>query len=136
MGGGDIPECNIWLQGHAAQCEKNYSVPSPATEVFAAEMLWKRSMEYNFRYTTVVSDGDAKVYSHLKELNVYGANVQIEKEECIIRVSKRLGTCYVNEKYKKKKKLTKLHLGGQTFGSLTNKTITKLSTSSMQYVKK
>lgn len=42
------PEFDVWFQGHAADCEKNYSGSSPAMETAAAEILWKRSVEHNF----------------------------------------------------------------------------------------
>lgn len=61
-------------------------------ETKAAEILWKRSTGYNFRYTTIISDGDPSVFAHIQQLNVYGPDVVIVKEECINHVAKRLGT--------------------------------------------
>lgn len=84
------------LQGHATECEENYGGSSPAMEVFAADIQQNQSIEYNFRYIFVVSDGDAKVYSHLKELKVYGANIHIEKEQFINHLYKILRTALRN----------------------------------------
>ena len=44
------------------------------------------------RYVTVLSDGDAKTYNHLVDLNIYGDNCPVTKEECVNHVRKRLGT--------------------------------------------
>lgn len=52
-------------------------------EFEAAEILWKRSVAYKFRYSTIVSDGDSKVFANLKSLNVYGDGVELKQEECI-----------------------------------------------------
>lgn len=61
-------------------------------ETEAADRLWRRSINYNLRYTTLLSDGDSKAFTHLQNINIYGGNVIIEKEECVNHVSKRLGT--------------------------------------------
>lgn len=119
------PEFNIWYQAHVLECDKNYDGSSPGMEVAAAEILWKRSVAYKFRYTTIISDGDSKVFSHLQSLNVYGPEIELHKEECINHVSKRLGTALRNEvKVCKAKKIT---LGGKAYGSLKESTIKKLT---------
>lgn len=119
------PEFNIWYQGHVLDCDKNYDGSSPGMEVAAAEILWKRSIAYKFRYTTIVSDGDSKVFAHLQSLNVYGDGIELKKEECINHVSKRLGTALRNEiKSCKAKKIT---LGGKAHGSLKDSTVKKLT---------
>ena len=42
-------------------------------EAEAAEALWQRSLEkFNFRYTTMLADGDSKTHNRLCSLNVYG----------------------------------------------------------------
>ena len=48
-------------------------------EVFNAKAIFNRSLRYNFRYLTYVSDGDAKVYPHLKD--IYPGHV-VNKQEC------------------------------------------------------
>ena len=57
-------------------------------ETAAAETLWKRFLDNNLRYTSMLSDVDAKSFNHLKDLNVYGQTVEINKEECVNHVSK------------------------------------------------
>ncbi|XP_046679422.1 uncharacterized protein LOC124366865 [Homalodisca vitripennis] len=118
------PEFDIWYAGHAIDCDKNYEGSSPGMEVAAAEILWKRSLSYKFRYTTLVSDGDSKVFTHLKDLNIYGEDV-LKKEECINHVSKRLGTALRNQV--KVCKAQKITLGGKSHGSLKDSTIKKLT---------
>ena len=59
----------------------------------AAEAIWKRSvMTTKMRYTTLLSDGDAKTFKHLCDLHVYGPDCAIMKEECINHIAKCLGT--------------------------------------------
>ena len=46
--------------------------------VAAAEMLWDRSLDRGFCYTTMVSDGASRTRT---EMNVYGDDVTITKEQ-------------------------------------------------------
>lgn len=59
-------------------------------------LVWERSLLYNMRYTTFISDGDSSAYIAVKNLNngndLYGEEHQMAKEECINDVSNRLGT--------------------------------------------
>lgn len=111
--GEGTPELSIWSSGHQLDCDKNYHGSSPEMEVAAADILWKRSVAYKFRYSTVVSDGDSKVFTHLKELYDNG---ELKKEECINQVSKRLGTALRDlVKVSSKQKIT---LVVKTYGSL------------------
>ena len=123
--GADSPEFAIWQEGHAKDCQKNYEDSSPAMEMKAAEILWKRSMQYGFRYTTLLSDGDAKTYNHILQLKIYGPSVEIKKEECINHVSKRLGTGL--RQTVKDWKARGVTLSGRAHGSLTEVTIKKLT---------
>ncbi|GFX86164.1 uncharacterized protein TNCV_2560461 [Trichonephila clavipes] len=73
------------------ECEHAKSGSSCAMEQEAALKLWQRSGDSGFRYTTLLSDGDAKTYQYLNTKKVYGPEIKIKKEECINHVSKRLG---------------------------------------------
>ena len=56
-------EYKNWYENHvqSGKCDSNYTGSSTAMEMTAAEILWKRTVErHKLRYTTVVSDGDAK----------------------------------------------------------------------------
>ena len=56
-------------------------------EVHNAIILFKRSTQWGFKYTTYISDGDSKVYNKLKEENIY--DVPLEKMECSNHMAKR-----------------------------------------------
>lgn len=94
--GSDSPEFDIWFQGHKKECNKNYDGSSVSMEVKIAEILWRRSIsQAKFRYTTLLSDGDAKVFKHLTDSQIY--DVPVEKQDCINHVKKRMGTALRNE---------------------------------------
>eukprot|EP00795_Rhopilema_esculentum_P009797 gene9797-18359_t len=44
----------------------------------------------------MLSDGDSKSFDRLKEMDVYGKDIEISKEECINHVSKRMATALNN----------------------------------------
>ena len=72
-----------WHQLHN-DCNVNYTGSSGGMEVEAVEILWKQSIDrHNFRYTTMVSDGDSRSYIHLCAKKVSGDDVEIVKEECV-----------------------------------------------------
>ncbi|GBN25946.1 hypothetical protein AVEN_273347-1 [Araneus ventricosus] len=84
---------SIWYKTHRPEYSENYVGSSNTMEVKAAEILWKRSLEYcGTRYTSVLSDVDFMTCQHLLELDVYGDSMKITKEECPNHVTKRLGT--------------------------------------------
>ncbi|GFW87918.1 uncharacterized protein TNCV_1360211 [Trichonephila clavipes] len=91
----------------------------------AALKLWQRSEDSGFRYTTLLSDGDAKTYQYLNTREVYGPEIKIKKEECLNHVSKRLGTSL--RKAVKEWWARGVSLGGKSRGSLKEETIKKLS---------
>ncbi|GFT20857.1 uncharacterized protein TNCV_942021 [Trichonephila clavipes] len=84
-----------------------------------------RSEDNGFRYTTLLSDGDANTYQYLNTKDVYGPQIKIKKEECINHVSKRLGTSL--RKAVREWRARGVSLGGKSRGSLKEETITKLS---------
>lgn len=124
----ESPEFHIWYESHKSSgcCDKNYEGSSNAMEVYAANILWSRSIkECEMRYTTILSDGDAKTFLHLKERNIYGDEFEITKEECINHVAKRLGTALRNKV--KECKMKGISIGGKRKGSLTENIISRLS---------
>ena len=64
-------------------------------ETEGARILFRRSLDLGFRYTTMVADGDSKAYDTVQEDQLYGLEYPILKE-CINYVSKRLGTALRN----------------------------------------
>ncbi|GFT17863.1 uncharacterized protein TNCV_4910431 [Trichonephila clavipes] len=91
----------------------------------AALKLWQRSEDSGFRYTTLLSNGDAKTYQYLNTKEVYGPEIKIKIEDCINHVSKRLGTSLRNAV--KEWRARGVSLGGKSRGSLKEETIKKLS---------
>ncbi|GFW55476.1 uncharacterized protein TNCV_118601 [Trichonephila clavipes] len=85
-------EYDVWYSGHKNSCQINHVGTSGAMEMKAAAKIWSRSEAYGFRYTTLLSDGDAKIHKFLNSLKIYGPDVEIFKEECINHVSKRLAS--------------------------------------------
>ena len=72
------------------ECTKNYNGSSPAMETGGWKQLWSHSAEKcKFRYVQVVSDGDSKGFSAVRELDPY-EGVEITKPECCNHVSKHL----------------------------------------------
>lgn len=89
----DSPEYHVWEQAHKEhECFINYSGPSGGMEQYAATKMWQRSLEYLMRFLIVLCDGDSKTFSKLNDDKPYGDEVEIQKEECVNHVSKRLST--------------------------------------------
>ena len=82
-----------WMVKHKENCPKNFDGTSNAMEVECAVRLWRRSIEkLKLRYTVMLCDGDSKAYDKISEMEIYGREKQVAKEECINHVSKRMGT--------------------------------------------
>ncbi|XP_013082132.2 uncharacterized protein LOC106067494 [Biomphalaria glabrata] len=111
-----------WFKRHELDCTINHSGSSGLMEVNVAKVMWLRSQNLGFRYTTFVSDGDYKTYKELQSLAPY--SVPIKKEECINHVSKRLGTALRNLVTNEAKLGTTL--GGCKAGSLSQVTVAYL----------
>lgn len=43
------------------------------------------------RYVAVVSHGNSRAYNTLRDLQIYGSEVQVTKEDCVHHVAKRVG---------------------------------------------
>ena len=89
------------------------------------EALASLPTTYQFRYTTLLSDGDAKTHTHLCGLEMYGGDMGILKEECVNHVAKRLGTAL--RKLSTQSRKRGVTLGGRGFGKLTAATVVKLT---------
>jgi hypothetical protein len=119
----DSPDYADWEAKHAPQCQKNYTGSSGNMEVHGAVKIWERSVEkHQLQYTTFIGDGDSAACTKLNEIEVYGPDVVVKKEECINHVSKRMFTALTNLK---KKRQPGEVIGGR--GGLTDEMIKKLS---------
>lgn len=123
--GKDSAEFMAWYEGHAPYCDKNYEGTSGGMESEMAVRLWRRSENLGFRYTEIVSDGDAKAFHDLQALKVYGEETILTKTECINHVGKRMGTAL--RKLVETEKSRGVTLGGKKHGSLSEATIKKVT---------
>ncbi|KAH7945683.1 hypothetical protein HPB49_013992 [Dermacentor silvarum] len=90
----------------------------------AAVALFERSLSrHGLRYTTMLCDGDSRSFRALEEAKVYGY-INVEKEDCINHVQKRMGTALRNLIQKHKTEHGE-SLSGK--GRLTGDLITKLT---------
>ena len=106
-----------WKAAHTA-CDNNFDGSSKAMEAEAARRIWARSLEkYAFRYTTILSDGDASTFAALTQLEPYGPEHVIVKLDCLNHAEKRMAL-------RKAAKASKL--GGRDDGRLTGVKATKL----------
>ncbi|KAK8395395.1 hypothetical protein O3P69_006206 [Scylla paramamosain] len=79
---------------HVGMCQANFHGLSGRMEAECAIRMWGRSENLGFQYTTFLSDGDSSAFTAVTAMN-NGAgpyNVQVEKEECVNHVKKRMGT--------------------------------------------
>ncbi|GFR99089.1 hypothetical protein ElyMa_004519500 [Elysia marginata] len=116
-----------WKQAHITkgECTINFAGSSGMMEVKAAEVLWSRSVErHKLLYTTMVSDGDSKAHTMLLELMPYSPDEEVQKEDCINHVGKRLGAALRNAVSDNSKR--EVTLGGRGRGRLTAKAIRRL----------
>lgn len=112
-----------WKANH--KCQKNTNSKAGQMEVEAALILFQRSLErHGLRYTTMLSDGDSRTFCAIQDAKVYGY-IDVQKEDCINHVQKRMGTALRNL-VQKQKCDGKRGLGGK--GRLTGELITRLST--------
>ncbi|GFY11763.1 uncharacterized protein TNCV_1529551 [Trichonephila clavipes] len=70
-------EYDVWYSGHKNSCQIDHVGTSGAMEMKAAAKIWSRSEACGFRYTTLLSDGDAKTHKFLNSLKIYGPDVEI-----------------------------------------------------------
>ena len=76
----------------------NFAGSAPAMEPHGSLQLFQRSLQYNLRYTHLISDGDSKTFSLLTSLQPYGPEHPVEKLNCVGHVQKCLGTAPRNLK--------------------------------------
>ena len=108
-------------------CLANTKSSAPAMESAAAKTIWQRSQEHRqLRYTTFIGDGDTKTMSTLRDAAPYGPGVEVQKEECVGHVQKRVGNNLrkLKKDYRGQKLEDGLGLGGQ--GRLTDRLVDKL----------
>ena len=115
-----------WKISHTSDCTMNFEGSSPAIEAEGALILWSRSLErHNLQYKLMVSNGDSKAFTKVKESEVYGPDCEIEKLDCIGHVQKRMRKRLTNLKATHKEKLAYgKTIGGR--GRLSDSVIKKI----------
>lgn len=81
-----------WYVKHGITCRMNHDGSAQAMEAARAIMVYRRSLENSVRYNPFVGDGDSKSYKTVATDKPCGPNYDIEKEECIGHIQKRMGT--------------------------------------------
>ncbi|KAH7958748.1 hypothetical protein HPB49_004447 [Dermacentor silvarum] len=116
------PSYEEWKASH--ECQKNMDKKAGVMVVEAGLILFNRSLEkHSLRYATVLSHGDSRTFLALKEAKVYGY-IEVDKEDCVNHVHKRMGTALRNALLTHKGPGSK-PLGGR--GRLTGDSVNKLS---------
>ncbi|GFR72993.1 hypothetical protein ElyMa_005719700 [Elysia marginata] len=88
-----------WRREHieSEECTINFEGSSGMMQVKATEVLWSRCIQrHKHQYTTMVSDSGLKAHLRLLQLQPYGPNEEIQKEDCINHIRKRLGAALRN----------------------------------------
>ena len=109
----DPASFDTWHAEHVDDCSINFHGSSNAMEVEAAKQLWSRSVgRHRLMYVGMLGDGDSEEHKAVVDMQPYGPDVDIVKEECLNHAHKRMGTALL--KLSKEKKL-----GGRGEGRLT-----------------
>lgn len=122
----DKKQFEEWQKTHkeSKQCDKNYFGTSKSMET-AVAVLWLRSEKNGFRYTGLLSDGDANTYAHLQSLKLYDITKEVGKR-LFEGLKNVVDTC----------KARKTTLGGQKAGSLTENKMKTLQSYYREAIKK
>lgn len=114
-----------WKNNHV--CNANHDKSSGAMEGAGAVKMFGRSIEKNnLRYTSYIGDGDTSSFNEVVASQPYGADIVIDKKECVGHVQKRMGNRL--RTLRQSKKGAVLSDGGKIMGKgrLTDKAINTL----------
>lgn len=81
------------------------------------EMFANSIKKFGIKYTNYIGNGDSKTFKAIVDLNPYGDNCPVTKNECVGHVKKRMGARLRN--MKKEKKLGKNRLIDSLIKKLT-----------------
>lgn len=82
-----------WAEAHEDECCINHDGSSGKMEVDSVKEMFARSEEeFGVRYGNYIGDGDSKTFNGILDLNPYGDDFIVVKNECIGHVEKRMGT--------------------------------------------
>ena len=83
-------EYEAWYEAHKPDCKSNFTGTSLAMESEAAVRMWRRSEDRGLVYNVFIGDGDGSGYKSVIKSCVYNGEVDIQKEECVGHLQKRL----------------------------------------------
>lgn len=86
---------------HKEECPINHIDSAGKMEVDAVLEMVERSEElFGVKYSNYIGDGDAKTLKAILDVQPYGENFEMVKNECVGHVEKRMGNCLRNVKKK------------------------------------
>lgn len=102
-----------WQKQHMSSCQKSHHGSAGKMEVDGMKQIFQRSVaERKVHYLSYIGDGDTKTFKEISESQPYGADISIEKIECVGHIQKRMGTRLRKLKTNLQKKLS----DGKTIG--------------------
>ena len=80
----------------SGKCRYNHVGSAQTMESTGTVEIYKRSKEEGIvRYNPFVGDGDSSSFTRVRQLQPYGPNVAIEKDECHVHVVRRMGRALI-----------------------------------------
>lgn len=85
-------EFDVWYEAeHQDECCRNHEGSSGAMEVTGMVTMFQRSNELHaVKYANYIGDGDSKTFTNILDASPYGADLIVNKLECVLHVGKRM----------------------------------------------
>ena len=117
-------EYKEWKEGH--KCECNFDGSAGSMEPKSILQMFKSSLQFKIRYSSLICDGDAKTHAMILDEQPYGEGHLVVKLDCIGHIQKRMGNALrrLKETYRGQKLSDGKTIGGQ--GRLTESLINSL----------
>ena len=82
-----------WIKDLEKECHINYAGSTGKLEVVSMKRIFERLKSLqDARFTSYISDGDAKTFLTVSQLLPYGPDFKIKKTECLGHIQKQMGT--------------------------------------------
>ena len=119
----------LWKENHSSKYQVNFEGPSGAMEGKGVLEMFKRSIDKRkLKYTQFIGNGDSNTFRIVAEemKKIYGDRYEVQKEECIGHIQKRMGNALRTFKkdMKGKRLLDNKTVGGK--GRLTKERINSM----------
>lgn len=87
----DPIEAESLYDDHTDECTANHEGSSGKMEVNGISEMFKRSVQrYGVKYVRYIGDGDSKTHKNLIDDKPYNGDPEVEKQECVLHVKKRM----------------------------------------------